>query len=118
MMAVPAGQLTMTWTDALRRRLSWWLQPQISSAARDRRNVGVLLVAVFIAVAPHFLHLPWWSSALFGVLWFWRAWLTVARRPPPGRFAMIPLLATAPRWSGCSTAPSLDMTRESICWCC
>jgi len=84
-----------TWTAALARRLSWWLQPQISSGARDRRNVAVLLVAVFMGVAPHFLHLPWWSTALICVLWFWRAWLTVARRPPPGRFAMIPLLVTA-----------------------
>ena len=71
------------------------MQPQVSSGARDRRDIAVLLVAVFLAVAPHFLHLPWWSTALVCVLWFWRAWLTVARRPPPGRFAMVPLLATA-----------------------
>jgi len=79
----------------IRRRLAWWLQPQVSSAARDRRDVGIVLVAVLIAVAPHFWHLPWWSTSLICLLWFWRAWLAIARRPPPGRIAMVPLLATA-----------------------
>jgi protein-glutamine gamma-glutamyltransferase len=83
------------WSAKIRRRLRWWLQPQVSSGARDRRDVAILLVAVLLAVVPHFLHLPWWSTALFCVLWFWRAWLTIARRPPPGRFAMVPLLSTA-----------------------
>jgi transglutaminase-like putative cysteine protease len=79
----------------IRRRFAWWLQPHVSSGARDRRDVAILLVAVFIAVAPHFLHLPWWSSALICLLWFWRAWLTITRQPPLGRIAMVPLLATA-----------------------
>jgi transglutaminase-like putative cysteine protease len=83
------------WASAMRRRLGWWLQPQVSSAARDRRDVAIVLAAVLIAVAPHFWHLPWWSTALICLLWFWRAWLTIARRPPPGRIAMVPLLATA-----------------------
>jgi transglutaminase-like putative cysteine protease len=91
----PASRPHLRWSDRLRRRLAWWLQPQVSSGARDRRDVGILLVAVLIAVAPHFLHLPWWSIALICLLWFWRAWLTIARRPPPGRIAMVPLLATA-----------------------
>ncbi|HEX4583935.1 MAG TPA: DUF3488 and transglutaminase-like domain-containing protein [Burkholderiaceae bacterium] len=71
------------------------MQRHVSSAARDRRDVAILLAAVFIAVAPHFGHLPWWSTALICLLWFWRAWLTVARRPPPGKIAMVPLLITA-----------------------
>jgi transglutaminase-like putative cysteine protease len=91
----PASRPPLRWSDRLRRGLAWWLQPQVSSGARDRRDVGILLVAVLIAVAPHFLHLPWWSIALICLLWFWRAWLTIARRPPPGRIAMVPLLATA-----------------------
>jgi hypothetical protein len=77
------------------RQLRAWLQPQVSSGARDRRDITVLLVAVSLAVAPHFSHLPLWSTALVCVLWFWRAWLTIARRPPPGRIAMVPLLITA-----------------------
>ncbi len=89
------ARAAIPWPARLRRQLRGWTQPQVSSGARDRRDIAVLLVAVFLAVAPHFPHLPWWSNALIGVLWFWRAWLTLARRPPPGRFAMVPLLVTA-----------------------
>jgi protein-glutamine gamma-glutamyltransferase len=97
MTALPAtaSRSASRWSERLKGGLSWWLQPQVSSGARDRRDIGILLVAVLIAVAPHFTHLPWWSNALICVLWLWRAWLTVARRPPPGRIAMVPLLMTA-----------------------
>ena len=97
MTAIPSSvsRPDLRWSARIRRRLEWWLQPQVSSGARDRRDVAILLVAVLIAVAPHFLHLPWWSTALTCLLWFWRAWLTIARQPPPGRIAMVPLLVTA-----------------------
>ena len=97
MTAIPSSlsRPDLRWSARIRRRLEWWLQPQVSSGARDRRDVAILLVAVLIAVAPHFLHLPWWSTALICLLWFWRAWLTIARQPPPGRIAMVPLLVTA-----------------------
>jgi len=91
----PAMRPRLTWSARLRRRIGWWLQPHVSSGARDRRDIAILLVAVLIAVTPHFWHLPWWSTALICLLWFWRAWLTIARRPPPGKIAMVPLLATA-----------------------
>jgi transglutaminase-like putative cysteine protease len=71
------------------------LQPQVSTAARERRDLLVLLAALAFVVAPHFGHLPWWATALLLVLWFWRVWLVVAQRPLPGRFAMLPLLAAA-----------------------
>jgi protein-glutamine gamma-glutamyltransferase len=83
------------WSERIKRRLGWWLQPHVSSGARDRRDVGILLLAVLIAVAPHFWHLPWWSTAFICLLWFWRAWRTITRQPPLGRIAMVPLLATA-----------------------
>jgi transglutaminase-like putative cysteine protease len=97
MTAIPSSvsRPDLHWSARIRRRLGWWLQPQVSSGARDRRDVAILLVAVLVAVAPHFLHLPWWSTALICLLWFWRAWLTIARQPPPGRIAMVPLLMTA-----------------------
>jgi len=69
------------------------VQPQVSSAARERRDVLVLLAAVALVVAPHFDHLAWWATAILVLLWFWRVWLTVTQRPAPGRFAMLPLLA-------------------------
>lgn len=76
------------------------LQPQVSSAARERRDLLVLLAALAFVVMPHFDHLPWWATSLLVVLWFWRTWLVVAQRPLPGRFAMLPLLlaATAAVW--------------------
>jgi transglutaminase-like putative cysteine protease len=69
------------------------VQPQVSSAAREWRDVLVLLAAVALVVAPHFDHLAWWATAILVLLWFWRVWLTVTQRPAPGRFAMLPLLA-------------------------
>jgi transglutaminase-like putative cysteine protease len=71
------------------------VQPQVSSAARERRDLLVLLAAVALVVAPHFDHLAWWATAILLLLWFWRVWLTVTQRPAPGRFAMLPLLAAA-----------------------
>jgi transglutaminase-like putative cysteine protease len=93
--ASSAPRPDLRWSARIRRQLGWWMQRHVSSGARDRRDVAMLLVAVFVAVAPHFGHLPWWSTALICLLWFWRAWLTIARRPPPGRIAMVPLLITA-----------------------
>ena len=97
MTAIPtsAALQGLRWTARIRRHLGRWGQPLVSTGARDRRDVAILLVAVLIAVTPHFWHLPWWSTALICLLWFWRAWLTIARQPPPGRIAMVPLLITA-----------------------
>ena len=86
-------------TEPLRQRArALWtalLQPQVSSAARERRDLLVLLLALAFVVAPHFEHLPWWATALLVVLWFWRLWLVIAQQPLPGRFAMLPLLLAA-----------------------
>lgn len=86
-------------TESLRQRArALWtalLQPQVSSAARERRDLLVLLLALAFVVAPHFEHLPWWATALLVVLWFWRLWLVIAQQPLPGRFAMLPLLLAA-----------------------
>jgi protein-glutamine gamma-glutamyltransferase len=69
--------------------------PQTSSAARERRDTLVLLAAVSLVVVPHFEHLPWWATAVVLLLLFWRIWLTIAQRPLPGRFIMLPLLLAA-----------------------
>ena len=55
----------------------------------------VLLAAVTLVVVPHFEHLPWWATAVVALLLFWRVWLTIAQRPLPGRFIMLPLLLAA-----------------------
>lgn len=81
--------------QALRAAGSGLVQPQVSSAARERRDNLVLLAAVALVAAPHFEHLPWWAASLLLLLWLWRLWLTLSRGALPGRFAMLPLLAGA-----------------------
>ncbi len=84
------------------RRLARWASdatrlfgPQTSSAARERRDTLVLLVAVALVVFPHFDHLPWWATSVVLLLLVWRVWLTLVQRPLPGRFIMLPLLLAA-----------------------
>nr|MBA3253503.1 hypothetical protein [Burkholderiaceae bacterium] len=38
--------------------------PQMSSAARERRDMLVLLLAVTFVVVPHFEHLVWWATSV------------------------------------------------------
>ncbi len=82
-----------------RARARWFaaalVQPQVSSAARERRDLLVLLAAVALVVAPHFDHLAWWATAILALLWLWRLWLALTQRQAPGRFAMLPLLAAS-----------------------
>ncbi len=69
--------------------------PQVSSAARERRDMLVLLLAVTFVVIPHFEHLVWWATAVLVLLLIWRAFLTVTQRPIPSRLLMFPLLIAA-----------------------
>ncbi len=69
--------------------------PQTSSAARERRDVLVLLVAVALVVFPHFEHTAWWATGIVLLLLTWRVWITLAQRPLPGRVVMLPLLLAA-----------------------
>jgi transglutaminase-like putative cysteine protease len=88
------GRSRRAW-NALRVATSGFVAPQVSSAARERRDTLVLLGAVALVVSPHFDHLPWWASSLLILLWVWRLWLTMSRGALPGRFAMLPLLGGA-----------------------
>lgn len=74
-------------------RLRSWLQPQVSSGAREQRDQAVLLLAVALVVAPHFEHLRTWSFVALASAWAWRAWLTQTLKPAPDRFVMFVLLA-------------------------
>ena len=69
--------------------------PQMSSAARERRDMLVLLLAVTFVVVPHFEHLVWWATSVLVLLLIWRAFLTVTQRPIPSRLLMMPLLLAA-----------------------
>ncbi|HTT11916.1 MAG TPA: DUF3488 and transglutaminase-like domain-containing protein [Burkholderiaceae bacterium] len=88
------GRSRRIW-NALRASTSGFIAPQVSSAARERRDTIVLLGAVALVVAPHFEHLPWWATSLLVLLWAWRLWLALSRGALPGRFAMLPLLGGA-----------------------
>lgn len=79
----------------LQRFLHSLLAPQVSSAARERRDTLVLLLALAFVVLPHLSHVAWWAAAVLVVLWAWRFWLALTQRPLPPRFAMLPLLAAA-----------------------
>jgi transglutaminase-like putative cysteine protease len=70
-----------------------WLQPQVSIAQREQREQALLLVAVAVAVLPHFSHLPLWSVVVLGGLWIWRAWLAQTLKPAPSRIIVVALLA-------------------------
>lgn len=69
--------------------------PQTSSAARERRDILVLLIAVALVVFPHFEHTAWWATSIVLLLLVWRIWITLAQRPLPGRIVMLPLLLAA-----------------------
>jgi transglutaminase-like putative cysteine protease len=79
----------------LRAFVAWLTRAQVSSAARERRDVMVLLLAVAFVAVPQFEHLPAWAIGVIGLLWCWRAWITLRNQPLPGRVAMLPLLALA-----------------------
>jgi protein-glutamine gamma-glutamyltransferase len=78
--------------ERLRGALAWLTQPQMSSAARERRDAMVLLIAVACVALPHARELPVWTTGVIVLLWGWRAFITLANRPMPGHIAMIPLL--------------------------
>ena len=91
-MSVPA----LSMRSSLRTRLGHFIAalwaPQVSSAARERRDALALLVAVACVMAPHFAHIPPWMIGVLGLLWFWRLWLVLAQRPLPSRWLLVPLL--------------------------
>jgi len=48
----------------LRDLVTWLVRAQVSSAARERRDTMVLLLAVAFVALPHVDHLPIWASAI------------------------------------------------------
>ena len=63
---------------------------QVSSAARERRDTIVLLLALGLVVLPHFEHIAWWAISVLTVLWVWRLWLALSQRPLPPRLPPAP----------------------------
>jgi transglutaminase-like putative cysteine protease len=90
-----AAVVRSSWRTRLRHLVAALWQPQLSSAARERRDVLALLIAVACVMAPHFSHIPPWMSAVIALLWVWRLWLNLAQRPLPSRWLLLPLLAAA-----------------------
>ena len=93
-----AAQPALTFREKLERFFAPFallFAPQMSSAARERRDMLVLLLAVTFVVVPHFEHLVWWATSVLVLLLIWRAFLTVTQRPIPSRLLMFPLLLVA-----------------------
>ncbi|HEV6967659.1 DUF3488 and transglutaminase-like domain-containing protein [Roseateles sp.] len=61
----------------------WWAR-----LPRDTRDSLFLLGVIAAVVAPHASHLPWWSSALTGVVLAWRGLLAWRQRPLPSRWGL------------------------------
>lgn len=95
MASIAPGSLRAPWVSRAWDAGVRLFGPQTSSAARERRDTLVLLFAVALVVIPHFEHLAWWATAIVVLLLVWRIWLTLAQRPLPGRFIMLPLLLAA-----------------------
>jgi transglutaminase-like putative cysteine protease len=97
MAAAPAanGEVKRKRGATLRELATWLVRAQVSSAARERRDTMVLLLAVAFVALPHAEHLPLWATGIVFLLWFWRAWITLRNLPLPGHVAMLPLLALA-----------------------
>lgn len=91
----PNGDGRRGFGSRLRAVASWLTRAQVSSAARERRDTMVLLLAVALVALPQFEHLPWWAIGVICLLWLWRAWITLRNLPLPGHVAMLPLLALA-----------------------
>ncbi|WUR14751.1 DUF3488 and transglutaminase-like domain-containing protein [[Empedobacter] haloabium] len=67
---------------------------------RDKADTLLLVVAALLVIAPHFAHLPLWTSATVCVTLFWRALLTWRGRRLPPVWLLLPvaLLAMAGVW--------------------
>lgn len=67
---------------------------------RDKADTLLLVVAALLVIAPHFAHLPLWTSATVCVTLFWRALLTLRGRRLPPVWLLLPiaLLAMAGVW--------------------
>ena len=72
MAAAPAtanGNGTRSGGARLRAFVAWLIRAQVSSAARERRDVMVLLLAVAFVALPQFEHVPLWTIGVVGLLW-------------------------------------------------
>ncbi len=68
---------------------------RLAALPRDARDTLFLLAVIAWVVMPHIVHLPWWCSALAGIVLFWRGWLAVRGEPLPSRWWLVALLAVA-----------------------
>jgi protein-glutamine gamma-glutamyltransferase len=72
-----------------RRWANWGQLP------RETRDTLFQLAVIAWTVLPHLSHLPWWCSALTGLVLVWRGHLALNNAPLPGRWPVIGLLVIA-----------------------
>ncbi|AVR95918.1 transglutaminase TgpA family protein [Pseudoduganella armeniaca] len=77
---------------------------------RDKADTLLLVVAALLVIAPHFAHLPLWTSATVCVTLCWRALLTLRGRRLPPVWLLLPiaLLAMAGVWHSYRTLLGRD----------
>ncbi len=68
---------------------------RLQALPREARDTLFLLVVIAWTVAPQVENLPWWCTALTGVLLLWRGWIAVHNQPLPSRWWLFALLALA-----------------------
>ncbi|MET0266017.1 MAG: DUF3488 and transglutaminase-like domain-containing protein [Duganella sp.] len=75
--------------------ISLTLRQRLAQLPRDKADTLLLLGAALMVLAPHFGHLPLWSSAAIGALLLWRAALTWRGLRMPPRWLLLPLALAA-----------------------
>lgn len=60
---------------------------------RDKSDTLLLLSACAMVLAPHFLHLSWWTSLICGGMLLWRTWITLRGQRLPPLWLLLPLAA-------------------------
>lgn len=63
--------------------------------SRDKADTLLLLLACFLVLAPHAVHLPLWVTGVGAILLFWRSWITFRGNRLPSRWLLLPLAALA-----------------------
>lgn len=66
---------------------------RLSALPREARDTLFLLGVIAVIVLPQADHLPWWCTALTGLILFWRGSLAINSQPLPSKWWRVGLLA-------------------------
>jgi transglutaminase-like putative cysteine protease len=72
---------------------SWMISAQ--RLTRDKSDTLLLLLAALLVIAPHFNHLPLWTSAMVVLTLLWRATITLRGTRMPPLWLLLPISIAA-----------------------